>query len=148
MDWYPTNREQSLGFKAFWQLSGNEQFRARSEFSPLRYQGLWMTIDNWSFKIPADETGSIAKIRRPIAGHPHLEDLSQLCVRAGGVLFAEAVKLYDNLCEDELPPFANMAGRLAKILLCAVADSIEDEFAAEALLMDIKRFKKIRRDRD
>lgn len=65
------------------------------------------------------------------------------------VLLIEALKLRNLLTEKEQDAMLgdNPPVRLAKILICAVAHKIEDEFAAEATLKNIKRCKRILKNR-
>ena len=73
----------------------------------------------------------------------------EICTKAGDDLFRRGVELYGKLTEDERKMLrAGSAGfRSARIILCAVADTVEPEWAAESILQDIKRVKRIRKNR-
>ena len=75
--------------------------------------------------------------------------INEICETAGRDLAEASKRVLENLTPDEIKRFT--AGqypyRLAKTLLCSVSDRIEQQWAAEATLGEIKALKRIRKSR-
>lgn len=84
-----------------------------------------------------------------------LEELTQ---SAAAVLLAKSIEVAGKLSEDERDRFTGAVTfaplrqvekpfRLARILLCACADEIEWQFSAECIKRDIRRVRRLRKQR-
>lgn len=78
------------------------------------------------------------------------EAVAEICQSAAKELEKASLKLAGKLTIEEIDKFSvhgAMPMRLAKCLLCAVDDTINWQFSAEATLKDIKALKRIDRNR-
>lgn len=84
---------------------------------------------------------------------PSKEEISkridEVCTEAGSDLAIACKRVLGNLTDDEVERFTQgqYPYRLAKTLLCSVSDRIEQQWAAEATLGEIKALKRIRKSR-
>lgn len=84
-----------------------------------------------------------------------VEDYGPLCMDAGNLLIREGIKLFHKMTADEQQMIVakGQHGRgnwlLAKAILCAVAntDLVERAFGAETINKDVKRLRKIYKER-
>lgn len=90
------------------------------------------------------------KIRTPEFSNQVMLALMEITKSAGKLLSEKARDVFFNLTFDEMAKFShdgNFPYRLAKSLLCSVAEDIEWQFSAETTKPEIKAIKRIRKSR-